>query len=124
VDLIGEVRDVAEWICRAVLSVVPLRFGAGTRIKILESLGLGRAVVSTTVGAEGYPHITEEHGLIRRDTPEEFALAVAESLANTERTLSLGAAGRRHVEAHYTWEKTTAPLVSDLDGWLNGHSHS
>ena len=118
VDLIGGVRDVAEWICGAVLSVVPLRFGAGTRIKILESLGLGRLVVSTTIGAEGYADITEEHGLIRRDTPQEFAQAVAECLANPERTLSLGAAGRRLVEANYTWEKTTAPLVSDLDGGL------
>ena len=49
----GRVDDVKPHIARATVYVVPLRIGGGTRLKILEALAMGKAVVSTSIGAEG-----------------------------------------------------------------------
>src|SRR4029077_11584916 len=70
-----DVPSVVPFVQRAALSIVPLRVGGGTRLKILESLALGTPVVSTSVGSEGLDLRSGEH-LLLADTPQAFADAV------------------------------------------------
>ena len=75
VTVSGTVPDVRPWLESAEVVVVPLLSGGGTRIKILEAFSAGRAVVSTTIGAEGIDVVDREH-LLLADDPASFAAAV------------------------------------------------
>ncbi|MFA5891164.1 MAG: glycosyltransferase [Actinomycetota bacterium] len=102
VRVLGRVEDVRPHLARAPVSIVPVRVGTGTRYKILEALSMSRAVVSTTVGAEGLGLADDEH-LLLGDEPEEFARAVVTLLRDPARRARLGSAGRAHIAARYDW---------------------
>jgi glycosyltransferase involved in cell wall biosynthesis len=93
---------VRPFMGRSAVYVVPLRVGGGTRMKIFEALSMGKAVVSTTVGAEGLPLIDNKH-FLRADNPRDFAAAVLRLLRDTTKRKSLGSAGRQLVVDHYSW---------------------
>jgi glycosyltransferase involved in cell wall biosynthesis len=109
VTLTGFVEDTRPYIADAAVYVVPLRGGGGTRFKILEALAMGKPVVSTTLGAEGFP-VTAGQELLLADEPEDFARAVVSLLDKPERRTSLGRAGRAFVETQYDW-RAIVPLV-------------
>jgi glycosyltransferase involved in cell wall biosynthesis len=111
IDVTGPVPDVRPLVAGAGLVVVPLRSGAGTRLKILEAMAMRRPVVSTTVGAEGLEATPGVHLLIG-DTPEAFAAHVSSLLAGSQLRDRLGREGRRFVEAHYDWRL----CFRELDG--------
>jgi len=69
IHVTGTVDDVRRYISRAALCIVPLRIGGGSRLKILEALALRKAVVSTTVGAEGLA-VTHGKDILLADTPD------------------------------------------------------
>lgn len=98
----GTVDDVRPMIAEAAVYVVPLRAGSGTRLKIFEALAMGKAVVSTTVGAEGLALEPGRH-FVPADDPSAFAGAVVGLLRDEERRQALGRAGRSLVEAYYSW---------------------
>ena len=102
VEVTGTVDDVRPAIGTASVYVVPLRAGSGTRIKIFEALAMGKAVVSTTVGAEGLALDSGRH-FLAADTPHDFAQAVITLLRDPDRRRALGDAGRALVEANYSW---------------------
>lgn len=102
VHVTGTVEDVRPYIAEAAVYVVPIRIGGGTRLKIFEALSMGKAVVSTTVGAEGLPLVSDRH-IVRADEPADFADAVVALLRDPARRRSLGRAGRDLVEARYSW---------------------
>jgi glycosyltransferase involved in cell wall biosynthesis len=89
--------------------VVPLRYGGGTRIKILEAFAMGKPVVSTTLGCEGIEVHSGEEILIA-DTPESFADSVLEVLTSSDVSKKLGSIGRKLVQEKYDWEKITQKL--------------
>jgi protein-tyrosine-phosphatase/glycosyltransferase involved in cell wall biosynthesis len=103
----GTVEDIRPYLAGAAVYVVPLRIGGGTRLKIFEALAMGKAVVSTTVGAEGLPLVPGTH-FLQADAPDEFAKAVVALLRDPARRRSLGEAGRRLVETRYSW-----PMVAE-----------
>ena len=74
IEVVGPVPDMRDWYARATAVVVPLLSGGGSRLKILEALASGRAVVSTTVGAEGL-ELADERDLLLADGAEPFAAA-------------------------------------------------
>jgi polysaccharide biosynthesis protein PslH len=103
VQVIGEVADVRTQLNRAAVVVVPLRIGGGSRLKILEALAAGKAVVSTSVGAEGLA--VRDHIHLRiADGAANFAQAVQELLADPASRRRLGVEGRRLVEQRYGWD--------------------
>jgi glycosyltransferase involved in cell wall biosynthesis len=104
VHVTGTVKDVRPHVARAAVCVVPLRVGGGTRLKIFEALAMGKAVVSTTVGAEGLPVVAGHH-LLLADDVEDFAHAVASLLRDPGRRQHLARAGRRLVEEHHSWTR-------------------
>jgi polysaccharide biosynthesis protein PslH len=103
------VLDVRPHFASADCSVAPIRFGGGTRIKILDAWAMGRAVVSTSVGCEGLRAVNGENILIC-DSPTAFADAVIEVLANAELRSRLGENGRRTVEDLYSWDRVGARM--------------
>lgn len=110
VVLTGYVPDVRPHLARAACVVAPLLAGGGTRLKILDAWGMGKAVVSTTIGCEGLDAVDGRNILIR-DDPRGFADAVATLLADRPLRARLGASARRTVESTYAWEVVGRPMV-------------
>ena len=111
IELTGPVVDAVAELAKARVAVVPLLAGSGTRTKILEAWAAGRAVVSTTLGAEGLPGRDGER-LLLRDAPESFAEAVSGLLADPEERLRLGAAGRSLLDREFTWPRAWEALAA------------
>jgi glycosyltransferase involved in cell wall biosynthesis len=111
VRLTGYVEDVRVPVAEAAVCVTPIRQGGGTRLKILEAMALGTAVVSTAKGAEGLDVVDGEH-LLLADTPEAFAHSVLSLLRDPARRGELAAAARRRVEERYDWEQIGQQFVS------------
>jgi sugar transferase (PEP-CTERM/EpsH1 system associated) len=102
ISVTGTVPDVRPYLEAASVVVVPLRIGGGTRIKIYEAMGMERAVVSTTIGAEGLDVVDDEHILLA-DDPQSFADAVVDLLRAPERAEQIGRQAASHVRAHFGW---------------------
>jgi glycosyltransferase involved in cell wall biosynthesis len=96
----GTLPDLRPVIARAAVCVVPLRIGSGTRLKILEAGAMGKAMVSTTIGAEGLAFVPGEEILIA-DGPARFAGSVLDLLADPKRRQALGKAARERVVQDY-----------------------
>lgn len=108
----GSVPQVTEYLLGASVVVAPIRFGGGTRIKILEAFAHGKAVVSTTPGAEGIEVQSGKH-LLLADAPEEFAHSCALLLKNRDLRIQLGEQGRALVRDRYQWTKIEN-MIADL----------
>lgn len=109
----GAVPDMRPYWRRAAVVLVPLRFGGGTRFKILEAMGMGRPIVSTTLGCEGIDAVPGDHLLVA-DSPEEFADAVLRVLDDPALGRRLGERGRSLVEARYSWTRLSEDLEAVL----------
>jgi glycosyltransferase involved in cell wall biosynthesis len=109
ITLTGRVDDVRPYIARAAAYVAPLRIGGGTRLKLLEAMAMGKAIVSTRLGAEGYP-VSDRQQLMLTDAPDEFAAAVVDLLREPRRREALGQTARAFVEQKYDW-RAIVPIV-------------
>ncbi len=98
----GYVDDIRPLVREAAVYVVPLRVGGGTRLKVLDAMASGKAIVSTAIGCEGIDVTPGEH-LVVADTPDGFARATTALLADAPRQRSLGAAARARVVERYAW---------------------
>jgi sugar transferase (PEP-CTERM/EpsH1 system associated) len=107
--LTGWVEDTRPYIAQAAVYVAPLRIGGGTRLKLLEAMAMGKPVVATTLGAEGYP-FTAGRELLLADTPADFASAVIELLRSPDLQFDLGRAAREFVAQRYDW-RAIVPLL-------------
>jgi glycosyltransferase involved in cell wall biosynthesis len=121
VEVTGTVDDVRPHLARAAVAVVPLRIGGGTRLKIFEALAMGKAVVSTTVGAEGLPLVPGEH-YVRADEPDAFARAVAALLQQPDRRRALADAGRDLVVSRYSWAQVSGIFEQRLREAVDSHA--
>ncbi len=119
--LTGYLDDIRPAVARAWMTVVPLRKGGGTRLKILESLALGTPVVTTSKGAEGLDLQDGQHLLIA-DTPRDFAAAVIRLLEDPALRSRLAENGRRRVNALYDWEKVGRTLLAYLQKIRESHA--
>jgi sugar transferase (PEP-CTERM/EpsH1 system associated) len=113
VTVTGRVDDVRPHVRDASVYIVPLRIGGGTRLKIFEAMAMGKAVVSTTVGAEGLPVANGEH-LMLADEPRAFARAVVRLMRDLERRRQLEAAARALVVERYDWSAVAGALDEAL----------
>jgi len=107
------VADVLPFFMEASVLAVPLRHGAGTRIKILEAMAAGLPVVSSSIGCEGLAVRHGEHLLVA-DSAGEFAAALLQILDETEAAAGLAARARNLVEEKYGWERIVAGLETVL----------
>jgi glycosyltransferase involved in cell wall biosynthesis len=108
----GSVPDVRPYMEAGSIFVVPLRVGGGTRLKIYEALAMQRALVSTTIGAEGLPLENGVHALIA-DGASPFADSVLSLLSNPEQTATMARTGAEYVRAQFGWDRA-ADRFADL----------
>lgn len=111
----GTADDIRPYVWRSAVYVVPLRIGGGTRIKIFEAMAMGKAIVSTSVGAEGLP-VQHHANIILADEPEEFARRTVRLLRQPEERERLGRAARQLVEGNFSWAAAATPLEAVLSG--------
>lgn len=114
VEFTGSVADVRPDMRRTAVSIVPLRIGGGSRLKILEAFAMEKAVVSTALGAEGLAVTPGKHLLIA-DDPQAFAGAVARLLRDPSERRRLGTAGRALVTEKYQWDRLAVSMSSFLE---------
>ena len=114
IEVTGRVEDVRPHIADAAVYVVPLRIGGGTRLKIFEAMAMGKAVVSTTIGAEGLP-VTAGQDIVIADEPEPFAHAVVQLIRDEDARRRLATAARRLVVDHYDWSAVAQDFERALE---------
>lgn len=114
IQITGWVPEVNPFLHAAAVYVVPMRMGSGTRLKVLQAMAAGQAVVSTSMGAQGL-HVTDGAELRLADTAPEFAAAVADLLASPKRRTALGETGAQYVRDHYDWRVITPRLLRVYD---------
>ena len=100
VEFTGTLPDLRAIVAQSAVSVVPLRIGGGTRLKILEAAALGRAIISTPLGAEGLC-FTAGVDMEIAANPATFARLATDLLLDRQRRAALGAAARSWVERSY-----------------------
>lgn len=113
IKLTGWVEDIRPFLASSAVCIVPLRIGGGTRLKIFEAMSMGKAVVSTTVGAEGLPVRHGEHLLIA-DEPTAFARSTVGLLRDPARRHVLGDAAHKLVEEKYSWAQVAKVFAQVL----------
>ena len=99
----GFVDDMRPYVHQASVFIAPIRSGSGTKIKVLNAMALGKAVVTTSIGAEGIK-VKPNEDIIIADTPQEFAQKTIYLLQHPEEVEIMGRKGRQVIEKHYSWE--------------------
>jgi len=103
VEVTGTVPSVADYLRDAAVVIVPLRIGGGTRLKIFEAMAMGKALVSTTIGAEGLD-VTSGENCILADDPSSFGDSILTLLSDAQ--------------LRRKYEKAAAALAARYD-WSN-----
>lgn len=111
ITITGRVPRIEPYLEGGRVCIMPFRIGSGTRLKLLQALAAGKAVVSTSRGAEGYPVVNEKH-LLLADDPRHFAEAVLRLLDDTARRSRLGTAGQAFARG-YDW-RNVIPTFEQL----------
>ena len=102
--------------CRIV--VVPLRYGAGVKGKVVEAIYNGAPIVTTSVGSEGIPGV--EDVLLVEDKPEDFARAVAELYTDEKRLCELCARTQEYIKDHFSVDAAWEVIREDFEEPCNG----
>ncbi len=111
VRLTGFVDDVRTPVAEASVCVAPIRQGGGTRLKILEAMALGTAVVATPKAAEGLEVVDGEHLLLAVDA-EQFASQTIALLRDADKRQRLATRARQLVESQYDWQQIGERFVA------------
>jgi len=117
--LTGYVKDTREWMNKGAVSIVPLRLGGGTRLKVVEAMSLGKAIVSTSMGAEGI-EVRDGKDIILSDEPEDFADAIIGLLKDEKGCVRLGKNARKLAEEKYDWKIIGGKLNNTYEELVNG----
>lgn len=99
VEVTGRVADVRPYLAKAAVVVIPLRRGSGIRMKTMEALGAGKAVVATSAAVDGLG-VTAGHEFLQAETAEEFACSISKLLADCHRRDELRLAAREWAEKY------------------------
>lgn len=112
--VVGEVDDAHDFIRSKSISIAPLFSGSGIRIKIIESMALGKAVISTTIGAEGI-NIKNEKNILIANSAMDFFESIKLLYLNEQKIADLGSNARNLIEQ----EHSTKKLISQLEGFYH-----
>ena len=114
VTVTGKVEDMRPYLWGAKISVVPIRIGGGTRLKIYECMAAGVPVVSTTVGAEGLRY-DDGRDLIAADDPASFAAACVRLLTDDAARQALAHNALEHAQREFSWEAVSREFEAILE---------
>lgn len=104
--VLGEVKDAHAFANKKSLLIVPLQSGSGIRMKTIEAMLQGKAVVTTSIGAQGLPIQNHVHCLIA-DTPKDFAMAVITLLKDSTKRNQMAKAAQACMLEHYENKKVS-----------------
>lgn len=110
---VGRVKCMRAWLAAADFVIVPLRFGGGTKIKVLEAIEVGQAIVSTSIGVEGIP--IESGDILVTDNAEEFAEYMIDLAHDYSKVMELRLRTQRLRKRLPTWEDSAATLMEIYD---------
>ncbi|HVC71030.1 MAG TPA: glycosyltransferase family 4 protein [Acidimicrobiales bacterium] len=110
IEVSGTVEDVRPFLAQTAVAVAPLRSGGGTRLKILEALGVGRPVVATSAGVDGLEDLVGR-GVVVADDAAGIARALVGLLKAPEAAADMGRVGHDAVAADHSWDGALAPLL-------------
>jgi sugar transferase (PEP-CTERM/EpsH1 system associated) len=119
IEVTGTVASVIEHYREAAVNIVPLRIGGGTRLKIYEAMAMGKATVSTSIGAEGLD-VNDDSDILLADSPEKFAESVVALLTKEELRKRIERAAREQA-ARYDWSVITERFEEVLAGAVSTH---
>lgn len=112
VEITGTVPSITKFIRDAAVIVVPVRMGGGTRIKIYEGMAMGKATVSTSVGAEGLD-VHHGHDILLADRPEQFVHWIVALLQNERLRQEIEVAAA-HTASQYDWSVIAKQFVREM----------
>jgi glycosyltransferase involved in cell wall biosynthesis len=110
IEVSGTVADVRPYLAQTRVAVAPLRSGGGTRLKLLEALGVGRPVVATSIGVDGFEDLVGR-GVAVADDSAGIADALVELLKHPDSAADMGRAGHDAVATDHSWDGALAPLL-------------
>jgi glycosyltransferase involved in cell wall biosynthesis len=125
VALIGRVEDVRPYLNEAAVVAAPLHLGGGMRVKVLEALAAGKAIVASSLAVDGID-VADGDQLVIADSDAEFAEAVLSLLADPQGRAALGARAHSWARANLGWEKVARAYdalynsLLDADGDATG----
>lgn len=122
ISFTGTVDDVKIWYNKAGISIVPLLTGSGTRLKILEAMGLGVPVVSTSLGAEGINY-TDGKDILIADSAEAFASKLIQLLKSKNDRMNLQLQAIALVKAKYDWDLIGEKMSDYLNKKILANAH-
>ena len=114
IEVIGEVPDAHEFVNQHNVAIVPLFSGSGMRIKIIESMALGKTVITTMIGAEGIQY-TEFEDIIIADNEPKMIENICRLFKHPEEAEAIGLNARRLVEEVYDNKK----IINRLEIFYN-----
>lgn len=114
INVLGEVPDAKEFIKNNDIAIVPLLSGSGIRIKIIESMAMGRTVITTMVGAEGIQY-SEYENIIIADTPSKMVESICKIIKDPAEAQRIGRNARKLVEDVYDNKKIINRLLVFYD---------
>lgn len=119
VEITGRVPQVQPYLQAAAIYAAPLRMGSGTRLKLLEAMACGCAIVATPLAASG---LTSDVGKVMRiaEDANEFAATVQSLLADPQERARLSSAARHYVEQHYDWSVIVPRLLATHQELIHG----
>lgn len=118
IELVANPDNMSDVAKDCMLTVVPLRLGSGTRLKILHAMAMGLPVVSTSLGAEGLS-IIDGTDILIRDQAEAFAEAIIQLRSDTELRQKLRKKGRKLVEQEYDWSSIFSEYEQQIFSRIN-----
>lgn len=120
ITMTGRVDDIRPYVDRAACYVIPIRVGGGTRLKVYEAMAMGKAIVSTRVGAEGLP-VTHERDILFADDPESFARETVRVLRERDLAGRLGTTARQLVVDRFGWGAVNTKFLAALERAVELH---
>ena len=109
IKILGYVDNPVPYFQRAMVFIAPILSGSGTKLKLLEAMAAGKAIVTTRIGCEGIEGINKKHFMIS-DTPNQFAENVIKIINNNSYWEYLGKNARRLVLKKYDWRIITQKI--------------
>lgn len=117
IKVTGFLKDPYSILERSKLIVIPLRFGAGIQNKVLEAMALGKAIITSSVGARGIEEAKEgEHfDVVDTNRPKTWVEKILNSLSNHQRRKEIGREARILIQENYRWEEIQERLLEEID---------
>jgi len=120
IKVLGFVDDIRSYVAKSIVFIAPIRCGGGTKLKVLNALAQGKAVVTTPIGAEGID-VMHGHNILVADSARDFATNVVSMLKEPEKAKIIGDNGRKLIESQYDWNNIGDRMESVYRELRNSH---